>query len=824
MKLRKFFIFIALICVFSAATFAYGENESNELLMVAQKAFDDGFYDVAIRYAEQFLEKYPQDTKRTQVRLLLGQCHFFKSQYLKAFEVFQGLLQTVEMKDTTLYWLGETYLKGSDYDQAIAQYQQIISSYPESLYFAQAHYSLAWALFEKKDYAKAKEAFGVFLQKFPTNELSEDALFKLGECSYNERAYEEVIKQFQDYVIKFQNSKRHDQAYFYVGESYFYLDKLIDAIGYYSKAVDIASSDKIRLMSKISIAWSYLKLSEFEKSAQFFDEAQKLSAEKNLPSDEIYLGQANLYLEMKDYPKALAAYDELLKRSPQTTRLAEIYLGKANVYYLTEDYEKALNSYNLILTQFAQNPDASELLEKARFGLGWTYLKMDETDLAIKNFNDIIDQSGSKITKVSALTQIGDIYQDIGKIDDAIITYDKVLTEFPNSLYTDYVQYRQGIALLKQNKTEAATIAFQSLQTNFPQSKYLSDVKYYLGVAYFKKGDWANAKDHFITFIDELPKTNEFQGDAHYLLALSYFNLSDYAEASKTFQKVIKGFPQETALTRDSELNLARCLFAQGDTKEALIKFKIVAYKYPQTDSALEALLWLGDYYLKASDLDNAVTYYTQILESFPGSEKNALAHFSLGQAYQAQGLFDKALNEYKFLKDSSDRELYAKAQLAIADIFAKETNPEAAVNSYNKVAANCPEFKRSAFVKIAEIYQNNRDYDNALKSYQSALGADIGLSNITSVELQFSIADLLETLNRSNEAVEAYFKVPYLYPNETHWISKAHLRIARIFEDDEDWENAKLIYKKIVDAGTDEVKFAQERIDWIDSIMATKQ
>ena len=66
------------------------ESQEEELFFVAQKAFDDGFYDVAIRYIDQFLQKFPSTHHYAKARLLYGQCYFFKNQYLKAFEIFQS--------------------------------------------------------------------------------------------------------------------------------------------------------------------------------------------------------------------------------------------------------------------------------------------------------------------------------------------------------------------------------------------------------------------------------------------------------------------------------------------------------------------------------------------------------------------------------------------------------------------------------------------------------------------------------------------------------------------------------------------------------------
>ncbi|HOW36239.1 MAG TPA: tetratricopeptide repeat protein [Candidatus Omnitrophota bacterium] len=825
MTLIKKFSFLILIIALSSLSVvtqqtgrSFAENDEADLFLVAQKAFDDGFYDVATRYIDQFLEKYPQTAKRADAKLLLGQCYFLKTQYLKAFDIFQELQQFPEFKDAALFWLGETYLKGSDYKQAESQYKQLVDLYPESSYAVQGYYSLGWTYFNQKDFTSAKNTFEEFVKKFPNHELSEDVLFKIGECNYNLHDYAGTIRSFQEYVTRFPQSSRHDQAYFYMAESNYYLDNLPGAIEYYAKTGDISHDDKITLMSKLGLGWSYLKSKDYTKSQQAFDAAQKISQEKNIPSDDIYLGQANLSYEAGDYTKALEAYSQLLQSFPGSPRIAEAYLGKANALYLLKNYDEAIKVFKVIIETFSADPNAKEIIEKAYLGLGWAHLKSEKVDLAIANFQEVVNRSENKIIQVSALTQIGDAYQDMGEIDKSLEVYDKILKDFPDSLYTDYVQYRQGIALLRLNKIEAATLAFQSLKTNFPTSKYLTDIKYYLGLAYFKKEDWAAAKEQLTGFINEMPAINESQPEAQYLLGLSNFNLQNYDEAIKAFQKVIKNYPDQASIVKNAEIATAKAFYGLGDAKEAAKRFKIIIYKYPKTDAELESLTWLGDYYLKTADYVNAEMYYKQLIENFPGSDKIPEAHYSLGQIYQETGQLDKALNDYKLIGESSDSELATKAKLAIADIFSKEVNPQAVVETYQKIADGSPEFARDAYVKIAETYRNNNDYENAMKTYQDALKANAGSSTFKNAELQFNIADLIENLNKPNEAVEAYLKIPYLYPDETIWAVKAYLRIARIFENAQDWENAKLTYNKIIAYGTEEVKFAQERLDWINS------
>lgn len=791
------------------------QGNEKELFLIAQKAFDDGFYDVAIRYINQLLEQFPQTEKRLAARLLLGQCLFFKTQYIQAYEIFNDLLQYAEFKDATLFWLGETYLKGSNYDEAEKQYKRLIELYPKSVYTPQAIYSLGWIHFDRALYEKALETFQKLIQDYPEHSFYEDALFKIGETLYNLHQYEEAIDQFKKFIVTFSDSNRHAECYFYIAESYYYLGNSLTAVTYYAKTAEIAYDNKLALMAKVSMGWAYLKLEKYKLAQEHFDSALAFSQAKGILSDDVYLGQASLYSEMKEYEKAVTAYTNLIQTFPLSQRLAEAYLGKANVHYILEQYAQAILDYTAIIDQYTSDPQRQDLVEKAYFGLAWSYLKDGDIDAAIKKFETIKEKTENKTIKISALTQIGDAYQDVGEYQKAIDIYDQILKNYSDSLYTDYVQYRQGIALLKMNNIHAATLSFQSLQANFPDSKYIIDSKYYLAVAHFKKEDWTAAKTFILEYIDNQPESNEFLAEALHILALSDFNLKNYQDSMKTSQRILKNYPTQSAIVKNAELNIAKCIYKTDNVNEGLKRFNLLINKYPQSDVAQQSLLWIGDHYLELSEFDQAIKYYQHFIEDFPGSDKLNIVYFELGQSYAAKEEFDNAIAFYKKITNT-DNKLYAKAKLAIADIFSRKIDPENALQTYENIIEQSPEYKRDAFIRIADIKKNKNDLEAAVLSYQNALKTKNSTSEYIDAQIQFLIGDTYETMHLADKAVEEYLKVTYLYPKDTPWVIKAYLRIARIFEELEQWEQATITYNKILTFNSDEVKFAQERLDWI--------
>lgn len=796
---------------------AQQQEPDDELFLVAQKAFDDGFYDVALRYTKQLLETYPKTSRRIQANLLLGQCYFFQRQYLEAYNTFSPLLQYTELKDATLYWIGETHLKGSDYNEAQKNFQQLIDVYPDSIYTPQAIYSLGWAFYEKGDFAQAQKTFIELLQKAPEHQLAEDASFKIGETYYHLHDYKGAAAYFKKFIEQYPESTRKAEAYFYIGESYYYQEDYLDSTAFYAQSGQLAPDNKLALMAKVSLGWAYLKLGKYQQSQERFDEALNFSKEKGILSDDVFLGQANLYSEMEDYPKAVDAYTQLIDHFPNSRRIADAYLGRANSHYLNKDYPKAILDYQSVIDKFTADSSMEEVTQKAYFGLAWAYLKSGDIDGSVKIFEAVKDKTDNKTVKVSALTQIGDAYQDTEKFEKAMEIYDRILREYPDSPYTDYVQYREGIALLKMDKVDAAMLSLQGLQTNFPKSKYLHDTYYYLAVASFKKEDWASTLDYIQEYIDNSKDNDEFLGESYYILGLAHFSLNDFPGALKAFQKVLKDFPNQTINVKNAQLAIAKTYYKSGETAEALKQFNLIINKYPDAEIAQEALLWVAGHYLQNSEFDTAIGYYQQFIEKFPGSNKIENAYYELGQAYQTKGDLDKAVEMFKKVDIFSDRELYAKSKLAIAEIFSQGNNKEASIETYEKIVNSSPEYQRDAYVKIAEVHKKFGDFPQALEAYKKALKADKGSSQIDNAEIQFSVGDTYELMKNTDSAVEEYLKIPYLYPNQKAWVVKAYLRTARIFEGTEKWDKATFIYYKVIEMKPDELKFAQERLEWIE-------
>ncbi len=810
MNRRWIILFVILSMVSLPLSFVKAQVVEQELLGTAQQAFNDGFSDVAIRYLEDFRQQFPQSPKINAAKILLGQSYFLKGQYDDALEIFKGLLDQADNKDVILFWLAESYLKLGQGHLARGYYELVIKDFPSSPFVPQAYYSLAWVYFDQKNFTQARLIFGQLIKLFPDHQFSEDAMLKMAECDFNNMHFEAAVQSFESYALKYPKNNNTCMVNVSIAESLYYLERFNDALGYYQHVRDGSCDDQVRFSALMGSIWSVIKLKNFPQVELLYKSAMDLAKLKGYPLDDLLFLQANISFEQGNYEEAITGFSDFITRFPQSPRVQEAYLARANVYFLLKRYEEADADYKHIST--SADPD---LKQKAMFGLGWSQIKLGHTADAVKHFEAVATGSEDVQVKANAFIQIADAYQDSGHYDDALHAYERVLSAYPNNALADYAQYRRAIALLKSSKMDQAILGFEQLRAQFPSSKYLEDIDYYLGVASFKAGDWKKAVLTLENFIKGLLRPSEFTPEANYILALAYLNLKQPQEALRVFQKILRLYPDAANVAQNADIGIAKCQFELGQIKDAVKRFKLIVYKYPRTPSESESMLWLAQYYLKNAQYQEAVDYYRALIERFPDNAQMDQIHYELGQAYEIQGQTDLGLEQYKKIS-AKDKALLAKAKLSIAGILSKDLEPQRAIAAYESIILTNPDFASDAYLRLGQLYRNAQNYEKEIDVYQKALKSGDDKGQINKAQLQFNIADTLELMSRTDEAIEQYLKIAQTYPQEKMWVIKAYLRVAKIYEEGKDWGGAQVVYQKIIQLDTEESKYAQERLDWI--------
>ncbi|MEK6727655.1 MAG: tetratricopeptide repeat protein, partial [Candidatus Omnitrophota bacterium] len=343
-------------------------------------------------------------------------------------------------------------------------------------------------------------------------------------------------------------------------------------------------------------------------------------------------------------------------------------------------------------------------------------------------------------------------------------------------------------------------------------SKLLDDAYYALGLAYFQKQDYNSSKEIFEKFQEEFKDSN-LKPQALYLLGTSLYNLSKFPEAVEVFKNIAREYSSDTELVQKAEYEIADCYDRMGNEKEAMNRFKMLRSKYPDSSLTPEVMWWLGEYYYRHNELGLSRRYFSSLIRDFPGSNLVADAYYALGSSFEEESRFDEAIDNFKKALGLGKSDLAGQATIAIADIYVKQNKPDLALIKYKECAQEYANLTSLIYPKIAELHYKRSDYSEALDFFRKALEA-AAVKDMAVIQIK--IAEVIEAQGKSDEAIEEYLKVTYLFPENSAQAVKALLRVAQIYEGKEDFKEALNIYKRILSLHTEESKYAQERIDWI--------
>ena len=780
LRLKTFLILAIGLFLINLKPICYAQTQSkeDEAIFVAKKAFEDGYYEVSLSLLERFLSNFPNSSKVGEAGLLVSECYFYQNRLLDALDKLEDLLKkpvSRNLKDAILYWIAEVYFKSNNFLKAAVFYHRVIDEFPNSSYVPLAFYSLGWSSFQENKFQEASSYFKAIEERYPKEPQAKDAAFKVIECLYNLKDYSSLRDKGRNSLKLFSGDPAHlFYTCFYLAEAEYYLGNFNQALEYYAKVLKESNDDKMQALSRLGSGWAYLKLKRYNEAESEFALLKEESFDKK-GLETFLLGRAALLLETNRINDASKIYSRLIVTAVDPLILSLAYQGKADALYNLAEYGESSLFYLEALKKAGSINASLDIIDKLRYNLGLALLKQGKPEEAIKEFQRLVKDGDNRITKEGALVQLGDLYQDSGDYLSGVESYNSVLRDYPASLYKDYIQYQLGSIAFKKSDYGAAIKFLSDFKSNFPGSRYINDAYYLLSLVYSRKGDYLSS----IRFLEQSRKESKegsFPSKSAYLLASSRYNIGDFSKAIELFKETIS-CSQDTELVQRAEYGIADSFYQLGNKKEALSRFKTLRSRYPGSDLTADVVFWLAGYYYQNGELDLARRYFLSLIQDFPRSSLITDAYYSLGLIFSSESSQEEAIKSFKKVMDSDNPRLQVMAVSALGDLF-----------------------------------YESEDYAQALEFYRKGLVLSPLKENPV---LQIKIAETLEARGEIDEAIREYLKVS----GDNKLKAKAYLRLARIYEDKDEFKEASKFYKEIIAMGDeDSIVYAKERIEWIDS------
>jgi TolA-binding protein len=569
-KLIVFFLLFSTLC------FAQGSEEAE--FVFAKKAFSDGFYSLAQENLEDFLRTFPATEHLYEAHLLLGRSLYYQNDLKRSYyelDVVLNAPNTSGFEDSAIYWMGEIYFKGQDYEKALESYQKVLDDHPASRYFGYAIYSKASVYYKLGFLEDAIIAFREVASKYGFEKIGMESLFKSCECEYLLGRYEDAKISLGDFIEKYPLSERMAESYYLMGDVEFKQGKYNDSIDYFNRAMLISPGSRWRTFALYRLAQGYFKVSNYDESAKKFAECAKSSDNVFLISNSL-LGMAINYEKKGMAQDAVRMCNDVITKFPKSDAAIEAYYIKARISNIRNRHKEA----QAVCLEGIDKFSTQDKTGKLYYELGWAYMKEGNNGEALNCFEIAVGNLKNEKLISSALCKAGDIYFDAGDFDKAMERYEAVLKSYADSPWADYAQLNVGNVFLAERKVDRAILSFQSALTNFPGSSLKENIKFRLALAYFIKEDYVRAAEEF----GKLPGVN-----AKFYLANSLYNMNKYEEALELFKEIARG-SSDRSMAELAQYQTGWCYYRMNKEMEAVDNFDTFLKKYPDSKFSADAL------------------------------------------------------------------------------------------------------------------------------------------------------------------------------------------------------------------------------------------
>jgi eukaryotic-like serine/threonine-protein kinase len=591
--------------------------------------------------------------------------------------------------------------------------------------------------------------------------------------------------------------------------------KNLDALKYFQKST---KEDAQFALAFSKMADAYARLGYDIEAEHAASKAVDLS--ESLPAAEKYLIAANHFRIAKDYPKAIEAYENLAKVSPDNP---DIQFALGNIYESSSDFDKAREFYRKLLK--ANPKDITTLLAIGRVEiqsgnsqasldplnralslatlvgnqdqkgmilhvLGAAYSSLNKPDDALQNYKQALEirrSLGLKKGVADGLNMIALTYDGLGKSDLALKNYNDALKIYREigdqqdtgavlgnlaQYFDDRGKYDEGLKLFKE-----ALQIHRALRNQNNEAICLNNI----GNTYLSKGDYDNARIYLEQALQLREKINVPTD-----IADTIHNLAEVSAKSGQYDQALSQYMRALGLYRTAgdKHGIAVEAYSMGTIFEYQGRYGSAEDSKKQALESLrevqENSFWMGEalggygndlsqngrFGEAAKMLDEALTFSRQL-------KNDALVAQTLnwqgdnfwyrGDRASAKGLYEQAIQT---ASKTTDRNLLLQSQLSAAKASLEDGQPQAVAKKLKTIADETQTLGLKYLSIECSIYEADakmrlKDYAGAQEQLERAdLQSDnLGLRPLRLLT-QFSLAKLFRQKGDLGEATSHYRQV----------------------------------------------------------------
>jgi tetratricopeptide (TPR) repeat protein len=761
-----------------------------------QIAFIQKNFDKVITDGEDFLT-YSSESRMGEITRLLAEAYLHKGNMKKASEYFEKYEKTVSSLSREDYYLkGFIAYTETNYASAIRNFASASANAKDSL-SQLADYHLADSHLQTNSKPEALNAFMRASQLDFNKTIQENAFFNYAKLALEVQNNETPVTS---YLEKYPEAINNVELSLYRAESAAKKGKYNEAIGMLQAIAPLTSTEKTAIQRIAFAAGTELaKNKDYRQAIAMFDLAINNSVYGNSNSVQalsIY-GKANAAYALGNYDSARALFNTFVNTSGsydlQEFKIAHYNIGYC--YFKVQNYDQALTWFRKYISFEANSSRKTIYLGDCYNRIGDCYFKKRNYQLAADNYSTS-ESLGLSNPDYAAL-QRGISLGFTSGADAKINALKYIPRSYPNSTRVPVAYYELGRTYQQQMKYDDAIASFQSVISKYQSSPVYPKSLVELGLIELNRGNVEKSLSHYKQVVEKFPNSPEAQDAMEGIkdIYMDQNRMDEYIAYSNRIGKGIKN-PGE----KDSLIFIAaERLYQSGDCPRALAAMKKYIEDYPSGEFLTSANFYMADCSMKQQSYDVALNSYSYVVRQ-PSGDFTEAAWSGVARAnYNLKNYGDAALafEQVKALTQTPAGKFDAELGLMRTYSIMNENGKAAA--AANVVIASTgisAELKREANLIIGRASQQSGDHNKAVEIFKTLA---VDLNQAIDAESKYRLIASYIALKKYKEADEEVVSFGETKSSQLYWMAKSFILLGDIYVQRKDIPQAKATYESVI-------------------------
>jgi len=414
-------------------------DEPDRLLLVGEKAFEDGLYPLSRRVLERFVDKFPTDKRAGDATLLLGKARLSQGAADAALEAFKKALAMTPAPgkpQEARFWEAETLYRMKRFNDARAAYARVTAAEPPSPLLPEALYGLGWTDLELKRRDAAVSDWRRLVKEFPDHATAPSASIQLARALIETKHPDEAVTVLEGFSSKYPEHRLVPDSRYYLARARIAAGNTDEGVAQLRAFARSYPNHELASSARRVALDSQLKAG---KKKDIAEEYATLMAQKPATPEALY--DAGAMAIGLDRPRdAEAAWARLRKEFPDHALTGRASLEQAQAAFAKHNFKEAT-----ALGRVAAKSPEDAVRGEALLVVGESEMKLRRPAPALTAFQAAADAPGLEpALRFRALAGSGLAYEEQRQWTQAAKAYDEVAAGSPDKTLAGWAKTRRA--------------------------------------------------------------------------------------------------------------------------------------------------------------------------------------------------------------------------------------------------------------------------------------------------------------------------------------------------------------------------------------------